>query len=84
MYKRQGQKRPEYEGHLLSRDLHLSDFEIPADSLWAGYTLRELKEAEEKEAAKAKEAEKEVKEEESHNTGSNTKTNEDRRKIEVT
>ncbi len=37
-----GQKRPEYEGHLLSRDLHLSDFEIPADSLWAGYTLREL------------------------------------------
>ena len=37
-----GQKRPKYEGHLLSRDLHLSDFEIPADSLWAGYTLREL------------------------------------------
>lgn len=37
-----GQKRPSYEGHLLSRDLHLSDFEIPADSLWAGYTLREL------------------------------------------
>lgn len=37
-----GQKRPEYEGHLLSRDLHLSDFEIPADSLWAGHTLREL------------------------------------------
>ncbi len=27
-----GQKRPEYEGHLLSRDIHLSDFEIPADS----------------------------------------------------
>lgn len=37
-----GQKRPEYEGHLLSRDIHLSDFEIPADSLWVGYTLREL------------------------------------------
>ena len=37
-----GQKRPEYEGHLLSRDLHLSDFSIPGDSLWAGYTLREL------------------------------------------
>ncbi len=37
-----GKKRPKYEGHLLSRDLHLSDFEIPADSLWAGYTLREL------------------------------------------
>ena len=37
-----GKKRPKYEGHLLSRDLHLSDFEIPADSLWVGYTLREL------------------------------------------
>ncbi|WP_455673972.1 cation:proton antiporter domain-containing protein [Phocaeicola sp.] len=37
-----GQKRPEYEGHLLSRDIHLSDFDIPADSLWAGRTLREL------------------------------------------
>ena len=37
-----GQKRPKYEGNLLSRDLHLSDFDIPADSLWAGYTLREL------------------------------------------
>ena len=38
----QGKRRPKYEGHLLSRDLHLSDFDIPADSLWAGYTLREL------------------------------------------
>lgn len=37
-----GRKRPEYEGHLLSRDIHLSDFEIPADSLWAGRTLKEL------------------------------------------
>lgn len=37
-----GQKRPKYEGHLLSRDLHLSDFDIPADSLWAGCTLKEL------------------------------------------
>jgi CPA2 family monovalent cation:H+ antiporter-2 len=37
-----GKKRPEYEGHLLSRDLHLSDFTVPADSLWAGLTLREL------------------------------------------
>jgi CPA2 family monovalent cation:H+ antiporter-2 len=27
-----GKKRPEYEGHLLSRDLHLSDFVIPAES----------------------------------------------------
>ena len=37
-----GKKRPKYEVSLLSRDLHLSDFDIPADSLWAGYTLREL------------------------------------------
>ena len=37
-----GKKRPKYEGHLLSRDLHLSDFEIHADSLWVGYTLHEL------------------------------------------
>ena len=37
-----GKKRPKYEGHLLSRDLHLSDFDIPADSLWAGHTLNEL------------------------------------------
>jgi CPA2 family monovalent cation:H+ antiporter-2 len=37
-----GKKRPEYEGHLLSRDLHLSDFVIPAESLWAGLTLREV------------------------------------------
>ena len=38
----QGKKRPKYEGHLISRDLHLSDFDIPADSLWAGYTLKDL------------------------------------------
>ncbi len=38
----QGKKRPKYEGHLLSRDLHLSDFDIQPNSLWAGYTLREL------------------------------------------
>ena len=37
-----GKKRPKYEGHLLSRDLHLSDFDIPADSLWVGHTLQEL------------------------------------------
>lgn len=37
-----GEKPPEYMGHLLSHDLHLSDFDIPADSLWAGQTLKEL------------------------------------------
>lgn len=37
-----GEKQPEYAGRLLDRDLHLSDFVIPADSLWAGRTLQEL------------------------------------------
>lgn len=37
-----GEKRPEYAGKLLDRDLHLSDFLIPADSSWAGKTLKEL------------------------------------------
>lgn len=33
---------PKFAGHLLSRDLHLSDFVIPAESLWAGCSLAEL------------------------------------------
>lgn len=33
---------PKFAGHLLSRDLHMADFMIPAESLWAGYTLAEL------------------------------------------
>lgn len=37
-----GEKRPEYENRLLDRNLHLSDFSVPADSLWAGKTLQEL------------------------------------------
>lgn len=37
-----GDKQPEYAGHLLSHDLHLSDYELPADSLWSGKTLKEL------------------------------------------
>lgn len=37
-----GHKRPLYEGHLLDRDIHISDFDIPEDSLWAGKTLSEL------------------------------------------
>ena len=37
-----GEKQPEYAGGLLDRDLHLSDFLIPAESAWAGKTLREL------------------------------------------
>ena len=30
-----GEKKPEYAGRLLSRDLHLADFEIPGESAWA-------------------------------------------------
>ena len=37
-----GHKRPLYEGKLLDRDIHIADFEVPADSLWTGQTLREL------------------------------------------
>ena len=37
-----GHKKPLYEGHLLDRDIHISDFEVPEDSLWAGKTLAEL------------------------------------------
>lgn len=37
-----GEKKPEYAGSLLSRDLHLADFEIPGESAWAGKTLLEL------------------------------------------
>ncbi len=37
-----GRKKPLYAGHLLDRDIHISDFEVPEDSLWAGKTLKEL------------------------------------------
>lgn len=37
-----GHKRPLYEGHLLDRDIHIADFEVPEDSVWAGRTLAEL------------------------------------------
>ena len=37
-----GRRRPLYEGRLLDRDIHISDFTIPEDSLWAGKMLREL------------------------------------------
>ena len=37
-----GEKKPAYAGRLLSRDLHLTDFEIPGESAWAGKTLLEL------------------------------------------
>lgn len=37
-----GEKKPAYVGRLLTRDLHLTDFEIPGESDWAGKTLLEL------------------------------------------
>lgn len=37
-----GRKRPLYEGHLLDRDIHMADLDVPAGSLWSGMTLREL------------------------------------------
>jgi CPA2 family monovalent cation:H+ antiporter-2 len=37
-----GEKKPEYAGRLLSRDIHLTDFEIPGESEWAGRTLSDL------------------------------------------
>lgn len=37
-----GEKKPEYAGRLLSRDLHLTDFVISGESEWAGKTLEEL------------------------------------------
>lgn len=37
-----GEKKPEYAGRLLSRDLHLTDYVIPAEAGWAGKTLGEL------------------------------------------
>jgi CPA2 family monovalent cation:H+ antiporter-2 len=37
-----GKKRPLYEGRLLDRDIHIADFDVPANSLWMGSTLKEL------------------------------------------
>lgn len=37
-----GKVPPRFAGHLLSRDLHMSDFTLPAESSWAGCTLAEL------------------------------------------
>lgn len=37
-----GRRRPLFEGHLLDRNIHISEIELPNDSLWAGQTLRQL------------------------------------------
>lgn len=38
-----GYRRPLFEGHLLDRDLHISDFEVPEDSAFCGRALRDLR-----------------------------------------
>ena len=37
-----GEKKPLYEGHLLDRDIHISEFEVPTDSTWGGKSLKDL------------------------------------------
>ena len=37
-----GKKRPLFEGHLLDRDIHISEFNVPNDSAWAGKQLAQL------------------------------------------
>ena len=37
-----GKRRPLFEGHLLDRDIHIADYEVPADSQWSGKTLMQL------------------------------------------
>ncbi|MDO4215930.1 MAG: cation:proton antiporter [Bacteroidales bacterium] len=38
----EGLKKPQFAGRLLSRDLHLSQVNLPMDSKWGGRTLEEL------------------------------------------
>ena len=37
-----GRKRPLYEGHLLDRNIHIGDFDLPEDTQWGGRRLKEL------------------------------------------
>ena len=37
-----GEKKPLYEGHLLDRDIHISECEVPVDSTWGGKSLQQL------------------------------------------
>lgn len=37
-----GKRRPLFEGHLLDRDLHISEVVLPDDTLWGGNTLKDL------------------------------------------
>ncbi|MBO7601545.1 MAG: cation:proton antiporter [Bacteroidaceae bacterium] len=37
-----GTKKPDYAGRLMSKDIHLADFEVPAEVEWVGTTLKDL------------------------------------------
>ena len=37
-----GEKKPEYASRLMSKDLHLADFDVPAEIAWGGRTLAQL------------------------------------------
>ena len=38
-----GMKKPLYEGHLLDRDIHIAEIDLPEDTAWAGECLRDLR-----------------------------------------
>ncbi len=38
-----GKRRPLFEGKLIDRDIHIGEFDIPEDSMWAGKTLAKLR-----------------------------------------
>ena len=40
---RDGKSQPSYAAGLLSKDLHLADFEVPEESIWGGRLLGDLK-----------------------------------------
>ena len=37
-----GKRKPMFEGHLLDRDIHISDFTVPENSTWAGHSLGQI------------------------------------------
>ena len=37
-----GTKKPEYAGRLMSKDIHLADFDVPAEVEWVGSMLKDL------------------------------------------
>ena len=39
----EGKRKPQFEKNLVERDIHISDFDVPSNSSWAGKTLGELK-----------------------------------------